>query len=602
MKIQKLQLHNFRSHEATEFVFGSVNLIRGMNASGKSSLGDAIEYALTGRYAGTDEAGRGSEAAIRLGAKECAVTARITNGQENSASVEITRTRNGAGGNATMKFGGRNYVGRQCDQFLEKWGFGKDVLSAALRAGRFLELSPAGQKELLADVLRPDAQTIPDEILEAMELSIGTPDKPEVTLEDARQIEAIATRVRAECTSALREFGEPDAVPDRPKDTPSLEQIRGKLDGLRSDQMRLRVEKERIENKWAEASRRWRELPQLIEQHKAHLLDSETEKRYMEAIDHEPKRKRTEEEIAGVAALVSEYSRQLAAISSQAGKCPTCGRETDTDEMRARIEKLSKAAQSRLPTLESIRDKYGDLSASECRRLLAESREATVALAKCEKEHREGSEPKPPETKKLEKQTDELEARIQKGQQVLSEASADDQRRRTYQEAVAKRSEVERRREAADKLAKWAGPNGVQAQMSAGKIGPFTDQMNAILERFGYACSVSLGPYEMLVRRGPGSLPGLPIESLSESERWRFSLAFQVALAKVSGINLVVCDRADVLDAENRGVMGRTALDCGLDQVIILATAEAKPLDVPNLTVFDLELRDGKTKLKGANQ
>jgi len=89
-----------------------------------------------------------------------------------------------------------------------------------------------------------------------------------------------------------------------------------------------------------------------------------------------------------------------------------------------------------------------------------------------------------------------------------------------------------------------------------------------------------------------GGVANLELASLSESEQWRFSLGFQAALAKTTGLNLIVLDRADVLVGPNRGTALKTVLNCGLEQVFIMASVDSKAKLPDDFRVFDLELND----------
>jgi hypothetical protein len=64
-------------------------------------------------------------------------------------------------------------------------------------------------------------------------------------------------------------------------------------------------------------------------------------------------------------------------------------------------------------------------------------------------------------------------------------------------------------------------------------------------------------------------------------------VAFQIALAIVTGLRFVVIDRADVLDKEKRKMLTGLLLNSELDQAIVLATRdEAPPLSVPKGVKF----------------
>jgi hypothetical protein len=72
-------------------------------------------------------------------------------------------------------------------------------------------------------------------------------------------------------------------------------------------------------------------------------------------------------------------------------------------------------------------------------------------------------------------------------------------------------------------------------------------------------------------------------------------VAFQIALAMVTGLRFVVIDRADVLDKEKRKMLTSLLLNSKLEQAIVLATSEeVPPLVVPQGVKF-LSLVEGIT-------
>ncbi len=121
----------------------------------------------------------------------------------------------------------------------------------------------------------------------------------------------------------------------------------------------------------------------------------------------------------------------------------------------------------------------------------------------------------------------------------------------------------------------------------SGRIGSFTEDLNRHLAAFRYSCSIAFEPFEIRVSSSEENRTGLSLKHLSESERFRFGAAFQIALAIVTGLRFVVIDRADVLDKEKRKMLTSLLLNSELDQAIILATSdEAPPLSVPKGVKF----------------
>ncbi len=144
MKINRIQLTNFRNHQATTIDLDHINVFSGKNAAGKSTIKAAIEYALTGRCAEwTDGAGRGAEDLLKHGAAAGGVTLDI----EGLGSV--SRPVKGELQVADWKGASR----LQQAQLYQDLGAGADVIAAALNTSRFLKMKPDEQKNMLFSLM-----------------------------------------------------------------------------------------------------------------------------------------------------------------------------------------------------------------------------------------------------------------------------------------------------------------------------------------------------------------------------------------------------------------------------------------------------------------
>jgi hypothetical protein len=74
-----------------------------------------------------------------------------------------------------------------------------------------------------------------------------------------------------------------------------------------------------------------------------------------------------------------------------------------------------------------------------------------------------------------------------------------------------------------------------------------------------------------------------------------FAIAFQVALAKVSGLNFVVVDEADIFLDTNRSMLYRGLVAAQLDQVIVMQSDNRREIPkAPNSVFYMLTLdREG---------
>jgi len=233
MKILTLTLKNFRSHQETVLELDRFNFIRGPNGCGKSSVQMALEYLFTGQCEMTDAAGRGAEALIRTGAKELEVSATLENGES------ICRRRTPR--SHIVELNGKRVPVDAAEASLEKRFGSPDVLSAVLNAGRFIEMSEAEQKRLLAQVVNAGKVDIPQEICDALH-TIGE-EQPRLT--SVGDIEAAYRRfyeLRTEAGRTLKALGQVEK-PDFPSDLPSVQEVKKKLEDLRQQKERLVAQK-----------------------------------------------------------------------------------------------------------------------------------------------------------------------------------------------------------------------------------------------------------------------------------------------------------------------------------------------------------------------
>jgi hypothetical protein len=130
-------------------------------------------------------------------------------------------------------------------------------------------------------------------------------------------------------------------------------------------------------------------------------------------------------------------------------------------------------------------------------------------------------------------------------------------------------------------------------------MGSFTEELNRHLTVLGYTCNLALDPFEIRVSGSKDNHFSLPLKHLSESEQFRFGGAFQISLAMVTCLRLVVIDRADLLDKEKRKMLASLLLNSKLDQAIVLATSEDAPPSIVPQGVKFLRLVEGLSPEEG---
>ena len=294
------------------------------------------------------------------------------------------------------------------------------------------------------------------------------------------------------------------------------------------------------------------------------------------------------QELTDLIAEQRAVETSLAAVGGLKGKCPTCGQpisqEVKQREMEALRERLGKLEGLIQGTKEELSE-YAEIGTAISR--LEGHRKALVRRAKLVEEQSKLQTVQRPKGGDLESRMTILAERINKGERVLERAQQLEGAKDRWETYVRERSVLETRISLLDRLVEFFGPNGAVMGQVSGRMGSFTEGLNRHLAVFGYTCKIALEPFEILVSTSRDSRFGFSLKHLSESEQFRFGVAFQGALAMVTGLRFVVIDRADVLDKEKRKMLTSLLMNSKLDQAIVLATSEeAPPSIVPQCVKF----------------
>jgi hypothetical protein len=127
----------------------------------------------------------------------------------------------------------------------------------------------------------------------------------------------------------------------------------------------------------------------------------------------------------------------------------------------------------------------------------------------------------------------------QQGRAGTGESTAGQSAQQTWEAHVKAKSGLEARISLLDRLVEFLGLTGAMTAQASSRIGSFTESVNIRLAAFGYACNFTLDPFQIRVTSSEDNHCGLSWKQLSESGQFRFSVAFQVALATVTGLRFV---------------------------------------------------------------
>jgi len=276
------------------------------------------------------------------------------------------------------------------------------------------------------------------------------------------------------------------------------------------------------------------------------------------------------------------------------GKCPTCGQaiseEVKTAEIVALRERLADLEGLLQGTREELSE-YAEVGTAVPR--LEGHRKALARRTKLAEEQSKLQAVQRPNGGGLESRMTILVERINKGERVLEKAQQAESATERWDTYARENSALETKIGLLDRLTEFFGMNGAMMRHSSGRIGSFTDDLNRHIAAFGYSCSIVHEPFELRISSSCDARLGFSLKHLSESERFRFSVAFQISLAIVTGLRFVVIDRADVLDKDRRKLLTGLLLNSRLDQAIVLATSEEAPPSIVPQGVKFLNLIDG---------
>lgn len=557
MKIQRIRLKNFRSHKHTVISLERINFIRGMNKSGKSSIAVAIEMALAGRCAVTDEAGKGFEQLIRHGEQVATVT---LEGDTFTVTLQLDRT---AGRTLKVETAGSTFRGRQAQEWISENVATPDVINAAMNAWRFMDSTENEQAALLARVLLPTKLELAPEVsawLAGSRLAVVERGSLFATIEATHKAIAAA---RTDVNRKLRDLKA--IVEPEPDDAPQA--------GTVTTQMAAR--RAAVEEAIALLKVG---LPEL-----SGKLLTEKERQTLEA------KAKLRERLPELRAALSREQADLAKVREhlthdETQTCPTCKAhlsEEARETLFAPFRQMVATCQAAIERLEK------ELEAAE---------EGEAAARQISIDNANRQECRDAETTLQHKQ-EQLEA-INATKTLVATATFE-ARQASYREQMKERARAEARLAELEKLLDYFGPHGIRAKLIAERLSLFTDRVNAVLDWWGYSIEFSIEPYALRITEidaetGAAGPPLIP-KQLSASERYRLGVAFGIAIADWTGLRLLVADGSDILDKNDKWSFAQGLLQSDLKQAVMTSTGVAGTFEAVGTAFFTLSKHNGIT-------
>jgi energy-coupling factor transporter ATP-binding protein EcfA2 len=611
MRLQKIELENFRSYGHLDLAFTEPRtLIIGENGVGKSTIADAIALVLTGRCRGVNGKGEGQKDLIRGGADEARITLHL------DGLPPITRTiHRSHGANSTVP----------TEAILAKLGATDAYVTAAVYGHTFFDLGHADAKALLMRLL--DVQIELPEEGGAVTLNLDDADLKYKAAFDQRAslkrtLAAMPVRPLPPAPAWL-----PDAK-DRREDHDTRTQLdvadaRTKYEAAVEMTAELRAKAgqvlQALEAARREPAQGLDALKALHEQATEDLRQAEAE---LAEADNAMQAARAlpAEATATLQAEVNELRVFVRRIEDGAPTAKKPGRPKKGDQgptcvlgqgipcmtPAAEFQAVKKATEQRIADLEA-KVKAGTERAQAIGAATTRANQASIAvdrqerriadldvkivneqrrLADLERLTREWLDLEPDAKQAqaaVNQRTDELNAAIERQreladyQKTLDLIEQDQQRRQDVQDDLTK----------AERLVDLLGPKGLRMKALNDALDDFHEAINAALEPFGFTLAISVDPWQVLVSHANTGGRQLPFALLSKGQKLWTGLAFQLALAAVSGLDFCIVDDAEGVVGEARARLTDVALDAPVGQILIVkaqAEHEAAP-DVDGLQV-----------------
>lgn len=213
--------------------------------------------------------------------------------------------------------------------------------------------------------------------------------------------------------------------------------------------------------------------------------------------------------------------------------------------------------------------------------------------------------------KQLTEKREKLVERKARGTAIVAEFDRWKERKDAFDQSRERRERLEDEAKTYERIEKLCRPDGLPSKLlvdvSAEVATPVELLSRDLFKRdprIGFA-SVDENFDPFVVDRKDGTIH--PLGTLNESAKWRVSLSYAYALAKLSGLRFLAIDEVSTLDAENRSALldALVSIEEEFDQILLAAplgdvTPSAAPADLP-VGIYLVETwEDGRSFVRGA--
>lgn len=561
MRISKARVLNFRNLENVRADLGKINVIGGLNNSGKTSFLRALRAGLIG-------GGRNAKLDIRTGAS---AGARIDIAVDGFGV--ITRVIDSKGQAAALD-GRKMPQNRVEEEFEKQTGINTRALECLLDTGYFASLKASEQKDFLIQLM------LSTSLNKATVLALMSYPSPEaaalaeselpdtITLESLDEFykyvfaeRRLAKKQLAETVAQLQGLGK------LPEQTPSysseehrkaceerdvlLKEL-GQIDAIEKQKANTQAKLEAV-------TKKVQSLSGVSGDEKHYDAKIAEAQKGLEAI--RAKKQKVQVAIGSINAEI-RTAKNIYSKVQNTSTCPLTDKLTCTvdktpllNELITQIKTGEEALKKHQAELDALTEKERTLT-TEIRES-EQKRKQAVELAHATKAQEELAKELAaivvPDKTKIKERLDNLLVAIkgfEEAKQALQLYKQERKRQDTLSESVNK---LGKRVEILEYLVKEFSPSGIKERILRQAIGPVEARCNEVLGKLtsGYTLAFNFSSRDLDITVNTGSGKVL-LEGLSASERWRVGIVLQDAISTLVGARFLFVDEVDMLDDENK--------------------------------------------------
>lgn len=594
LPIGRVALQQFGSHADTDLAFTQpVTFIVGPNGHGKTTIVEALLWALTGRYArGTDGRGANTGELIRTGHTAARVTVHTSGAGDVLREVK--------GGKVRLLIEEQTVTEPDAQLAIyARMRTTEGRLRAVCHGATLLDADHAAGKDLLLDVLQvrvtvgaqtytlPQLDAAYDKAFDDRKAAkrdrdaIRVPARPEQPAPDVAALEQRLADYREEEKRLIAASAETDGT---------RRQLHARVASLTSQRDRLQGEIDASASVHDDLDRLEQRLTELRAAPEPSAdVDGDLTTLREQLVTASGRLRLLEDAVAGIAS----HSPTKGCVIDAAIPCKTSAKafgdalttlRSDLEQLREevrttqpRIQELEALARGREQAA-GVRQRQiaaveQDRSRLQSRARMRQADEARIAEVRADLEELEAELAACGPVAEASPRLAEVRASITKGEtEVLPAARRLVDAWRVYEDAQRRALEAGQTAERLEQLVEQLGPKGARVAALTAAVAAFTDRINTYLQRFGLTLAIEIEPWCVRVN-------GRPASRLSASERFRVGACLQLALADYTGLHLAVIDNADVLvTPDARAAFNALAIEWALAapgrQVIVVAAKE----------------------------